>query len=76
LANHVAARPDEEEVIMPARKSFRETVQARARRDAKFRRALLADAPTPQLFEKQFGASARKILAGKCGNPPWSTARR
>ena len=29
---------------MPLTRSFRETVQARARRDAKFRRALLAEA--------------------------------
>jgi len=31
-------------VIMPLTKSFRETVQARARRDAKFRQALLGEA--------------------------------
>jgi hypothetical protein len=31
-------------MIMPLTKSFRETVQARARRDVKFRQALLADA--------------------------------
>ena len=35
---------DKEEMIMPLTKSFRETVQARARRDVKFRQALLAEA--------------------------------
>jgi hypothetical protein len=33
-----------EELIMPLTGSFRETVQARARRDVKFRQALLAEA--------------------------------
>jgi DNA-binding phage protein len=37
-------RTDREEMIMPLSRSFRETVQARARRDVKFRQALLAEA--------------------------------
>jgi hypothetical protein len=37
-------RTDKEELIMPLTRSFRETVQARARRDIKFRQALLAEA--------------------------------
>jgi len=37
-------RTGEEEMIMPLTRSFRETVQARARRDVKFRQALLAEA--------------------------------
>jgi DNA-binding phage protein len=35
---------DKEELIMSLTRSFRETVQARARRDVKFRQALLSEA--------------------------------
>jgi putative addiction module killer protein len=35
---------DKEELIMPLTRSFRETVQARAQRDVKFRQALLGEA--------------------------------
>ena len=37
-------RTDKEEQIVPLTRSFRETVQARARRDVKFRQALLGEA--------------------------------
>src|ERR1700686_3162817 len=44
LQSSQGGRTDQEEVIMPLTRSFRETVRARARRDVKFRQALLAEA--------------------------------
>jgi hypothetical protein len=56
-------------MIMPLTRSFRETVQARARRDVKFRQALLGEAM--QMLLAALGRSPKSLMRmfGLGGNP-------